>query len=79
MNSFWPWQKQNSDFQCFAFPYEVTLGSKDPLPFLRAYLFKRGQVEHALTMTNLKLKPSLFTPALVHSLQELMYADYSVN
>ena len=26
-----------------------------------AYLFKRGQVEHVLTMTNLKLKPSLFT------------------
>ena len=22
----------------------------------------RGQVEHVLTMTNLKLKPSLFTP-----------------
>ena len=25
-------------------------------------MFKRGQVEHILTMANLKLKPSLFTP-----------------
>ena len=25
-------------------------------------MFKRGQVEHILTMVNLKLKPSLFTP-----------------
>ena len=33
--------------------------------FFRAYLFKRGQVEHLLTMANLKLKPSLFIrPAL---------------
>ena len=30
--------------------------------FVRAYLFKRGQVEHVLTMTNLKLKPSLYAP-----------------
>ena len=28
----------------------------DPLHFLRAYLFKMGQVEHILTMTKLKLK-----------------------
>ena len=30
--------------------------------FLRAYLFKSGQVEHFMTMANLKLEPSLFTP-----------------
>ena len=33
--------------------------------FERKYLFKRGQLEHVLTMANLKLKPSLFTPALL--------------
>ena len=37
------------------------MGFEDPLHFLRAYLFKRGQVEHVLTMTNLKQKPLLFT------------------
>ena len=26
------------------------------------YLFKRGQMEHILTMANLKLKPSQFMP-----------------
>ena len=38
------------------------LGSEDPLQIFSngAYLFKRGQVEHILTMANLKLKPSLF-------------------
>ena len=43
---------------------EVTVGSEDLLLkfFERAYLFKRGQVEHVLTMANFKLKPSLFTP-----------------
>ena len=47
---------------------EVTLGSEDPfyliiyLFFLRACLFKVCQVEHVLTMANLKLKPSRFTP-----------------
>ena len=43
---------------------EVTMGSEDPLQniFLRAYLFKRGKVEHILTVVNLKLKPSLFIP-----------------
>ena len=25
-------------------------------------MLKRGQVEHILTMVNMKLKPSLFTP-----------------
>ena len=30
--------------------------------FLKAYLFKRGQIEHVLTMANLKLEPSLFMP-----------------
>ena len=48
---------------------EVTLGSEDPLHFFfffeRAYLFKRGQVEHILTMANLKLKSSYLRPALV--------------
>ena len=31
-------------------------------------MFKRGQVEHILTMANLKLKPSLFylLPALIY-------------
>ena len=28
----------------------------------KGHLFKRGQVEHVLTMVNLKLKPSLFPP-----------------
>ena len=34
----------------------------------RAYLFKRAraQVEHILTMANLELQPSPFTPALLH-------------
>ena len=42
---------------------EVTVGSEDPLQiFERVYLFKRGQVEHILTMANLQLKPSPFTP-----------------
>ena len=44
---------------------EVTVGSEDPLQFFfsqRAYLFKRGQVEHILTIANLKLKPTLFMP-----------------
>ena len=41
---------------------EVTVGSEDPLQiFERVYLFKRGQVEHILTMANLQLKPSPFT------------------
>ena len=41
------------------------MGSDDPLDFFeRAYLFRRGQVEHILTVANLKLKSSLFTPAL---------------
>ena len=35
--------------------------------FLRTYLFKRGQVEHVLTMANLKLKPSLY--ALPYNVQ----------
>ena len=44
--------------------YKMTTGSKDQLQknFKRAYLSKRGQVEYVLTMANLKLKPSLFTP-----------------
>ena len=43
------------------------MGSEDQLQFfLKGYiiLFWRGQVEHVLTMVNLKLKPSLFTPCL---------------
>ena len=39
------------------------VGSEDLLQiFERAYLFKRGQVEHVWTMANVKLKPSLFMP-----------------
>ena len=40
------------------------MGSEDLLQFFfqRAYLFKMGQVEHILTIANLKLKPSLFMP-----------------
>ena len=30
--------------------------------FERAYLFKRGQLEHILTMANLELNPYPFTP-----------------
>ena len=46
------------------------MGSEDQLQFffLRAFLFRRGQVEHVLTMANLKLKPSLFTLLIFHSL-----------
>ena len=44
--------------------FEVTVGSENQLNFLRAYLFRRGKVEHVLTMANLKLRPSLYTPAL---------------
>ena len=42
---------------------EVTVGSEDQLQkfLLSAYLFRRGQVEHSLTMVNLKSKPSIFT------------------
>ena len=41
------------------------MGSEDPLHFFfffffRAHLFKRIEVEHVLTMANLKLKPSIF-------------------
>ena len=39
------------------------MGSEDPLQIsFKGHLFKRGQVEHVLTMANLKLKPSLFMP-----------------
>ena len=37
-------------------------GLKTDFNFYRAYLFKRGQVEHVLTMANLKFNPSLFMP-----------------
>ena len=43
----------------------VTVGSENPLQnFFKGniILFKGGQVEHVLTMANLKLKPVLFTP-----------------
>ena len=70
VNAFWPWQKQNSDFWFWPFPpwgYIAGLrwwwGLKTHLKFfLMGILFKRGQVEHILTMANLKLKPSLFMP-----------------
>ena len=40
------------------------MGSEDPLQNFskRAYMFKRGQVEHVLTMANFELKLSLFMP-----------------
>ena len=43
---------------------EVTVGSEDTFQFFfkEENLFKRGQVEHVLTMANLKIKPSLSTP-----------------
>ena len=61
--------KQKIRFSIFGFSHrlcrraEVTVGSEDQLQiFLRAYLFRRGQMEHVLIMASLKLKPSLFTP-----------------
>ena len=55
-------KKRNSDFQMLAFP----IGHRDWKPtskiFERVYLFKRGPVEHILTMANLELKPSPFMP-----------------
>ena len=44
------------------------LGSEEsPQNFLyRAFLFKRGQVEHVLTTVNLKLKPPYLHPALLY-------------
>ena len=42
---------------------EVTMGSEDTLKiFWKDMFVQKGQVEHVLTMANLKLKPSLFTP-----------------
>ena len=42
---------------------ELMLWSEGHLQkFLKSILFKRGQGEHILTIANLKLKPSLFTP-----------------
>ena len=38
----------------------MTVGSEDPLKTQGHILFNRGQVEHVLTMANLKLKRSLF-------------------
>ena len=46
--------------------YEVTVGCEDVKTnfkfFWMTSLFRRGQVEHVLTMENFKLNPSLFTP-----------------
>ena len=66
MNAFWPWQKQNSDFWFLAFPIgyagvggEGGVWKTNFKIFLKGiYLFKSGQVEHVLTMADLKLKPS---------------------
>ena len=45
---------------------QVRVGSEDPLQKV-FNLFKRDQVEHILTMVNLKLKPSLFIcPTLLY-------------
>ena len=42
---------------------EVAMGSKDTHKiFLKDMFVQKGQVGHVLTMANLKLKPSLFTP-----------------
>ena len=50
-------------FNFVPFPSQVTWGLKTHFKsFEREYLFKRGQVEHVLTMAILKLKPSLFSP-----------------
>ena len=48
---------------------EVTLGSEDKFQFFyRAYLFRRGQVEHVLTMANLKLNLIYLRPTLVRGM-----------
>ena len=42
---------------------EVRVGSEDQLQnLLKGIFVQGGQVEHILTMANLKLKPSLFMP-----------------
>ena len=50
-------------FSFFSFSHRLRRGGVWILTsmFLKV-MFKRGQVEHILTMANLKLKPSLFTP-----------------
>ena len=60
---------------------EVTKGSEDTLKiFKRAYLFKRGQAEHVLTMANSKLKPSLFTPRPnIQNFYLLIKSQYTVT
>ena len=42
----------------------LTFGWEVQYP-IKGILLQRGQVEHALAMANLKLKPSLFMPALM--------------
>ena len=60
---------------------EVTMGPEDPLQFFeRAYLFKRGKVEHILTMANLKLnptpfmpRPNIYSPQIILSIQRIPF------
>ena len=76
-------KKQNSDFPFLAFPLGYIgglrwrWGLKTHFKYLRAYLFKRGQVKYVLTMANLKLKSSLFTPRPI--VQQAIHMDLTFS
>ena len=63
MNAFWPWQKQNSDFQFLAFPIGYVGGLRWRWGLKTNFkIFLKGifvQEEHVLTMANLKYKVCL--------------------